>query len=192
MDVEIWVELTCPWSYLGKRRFETALAGFDPKPCRVVWRSFQLDPDRTLGTDDIARVTELAAGEGLDYALDRAHPANTRDAHRLVHYARSVQAGSEGTLVERLMRAYTMEGRRLDDLDTLAELAADVGLDEAEVREQLASDAFHADVLADQARAGEREVTGVPAFLFGTYGISGAQPPDVFAAMLKAMKLIGG
>jgi predicted DsbA family dithiol-disulfide isomerase len=198
MDVEIWIDLVCPWCHLGKHRFETALAGFEHREeVTVVWRSFQLSADRSVSTDaQIAHVTELAAEHGLAYALDKARPANTRDAHRLVHYARSIHArsidaGTDGAMVERLLRAYTSEGRSLDDIDTLVELADEVGLDGADVRKQLAGNAFDAEVLADQAHARERGVTGVPAFLFGAYGIAGAQPPDVFTAMLKTMRFIG-
>ena len=47
MDVHIWSDIVCPWCYLGKRRFEHALALFDHRDqVRVTHRSFQLDPTR--------------------------------------------------------------------------------------------------------------------------------------------------
>ena len=46
MKVEIWSDVVCPWCYVGKRRFETALGQFEHRgDVDVHWRSFELDPD---------------------------------------------------------------------------------------------------------------------------------------------------
>src|SRR6266508_1717428 len=125
MNVEIWSDIVCPWCYIGKRRFETALARFAHRDqVQVVWRSFELDPHaprRTPGSlNDMlahkvgvslvqaaaanAQVTALAAKEGLDYQLDRAKPGNSFDAHRLIHFAAT--HGLQAAAKERLLRAY--------------------------------------------------------------------------------------
>jgi len=151
MNVEIWSDVVCPWCYIGKRRFEQALAQFPQRDdVNVVWRSFELDPDapksfpgtlnemlaRKMRTTPEqaahmnARVSALAAEAGLDYHLDRARPSNTFDAHRLLHLA--LERGAQAHLKERLMRAYFTEGQRIGDHETLARLAAEVGLPEAE------------------------------------------------------------
>ena len=50
MKVEIWSDVVCPWCYIGKRRFETALRGFDGRDdVEVHWRSFQLNPEQPRG-----------------------------------------------------------------------------------------------------------------------------------------------
>ncbi|MFG1707290.1 DsbA family oxidoreductase [Nonomuraea sp. M3C6] len=204
LTVDIWSDLVCPWCYVGKRRFETALAGFSRRAdVRVRWRSFELDPGggtepvltlpershRDLGgtraeTDRrMAMLTELAAKEGLTYRLDRARAVNSFDAHRLMHYADHEGRGEE--VREHLMRAYTADGAILTDRDTLVGIAADGGLDPSQTREMLERGDFADAVRADERRAMELGVSGVPTFVFAErYAVSGAQPVEVFAQLL--------
>ena len=127
MQVEIWSDLVCPWCYIGKRRFESALASFD-HPIEVVWRSYELDPaapsvregsslERIAAkygmtveqaTAQQQRITDLAAGEGLDYHLDHARSGRSFDAHRLLHLAR--ERGIQDAVKERLLAGYLQEG----------------------------------------------------------------------------------
>jgi predicted DsbA family dithiol-disulfide isomerase len=202
VKVEIWSDVVCPWCYIGKRRFESALAGFPHRDqVEVEWKSFELDPDapRThelSGThaeqlsakfgrpmDEIAqmldRVTTMAAGEGLDFRFDLNRGGNSFDAHRLLHLAKA--HGRQDELKERLDRGTFTEGLAVSDHEELTALAVEVGLDEAEVRAVLASDRFADDVRADEAQAREYGISGVPFFVIdSTYGVSGAQPADLF------------
>jgi predicted DsbA family dithiol-disulfide isomerase len=204
VEVEIWSDVVCPWCYVGKRQFEEALGRFGhADQVTVAWRSFELDPtsprevglsmDRILErkygmTAEQARaanqqMTSLAASVGLDYHLDRVQAGNTFDAHRLIHLAAT--HGLADALKERLLAAYFTEGRSVGDQATLAELAVEVGLDATEVDTTLASEAFAADVRADEARAVALGATGVPFFVIdGTYGVAGAQGADVLAGAL--------
>jgi predicted DsbA family dithiol-disulfide isomerase len=205
MQIEIWSDVVCPWCYIGKRRFEAALAQFAHRDEVVVaWRSYELDPHAPreeegslndmlarklrVSTAQAAamnqRVIDLAAGEGLDYQLARARPGNTFDAHRLIHLAaaHNLQAVAK----ERLLRAYFTEGRPIGDLDTLAQIGAELGLPGDEVRAMLEGDAYAADVRADQRRAAEFGIQGVPFFVIDErYGVSGAQPAAVFLDALE-------
>ena len=205
MRIEIWSDVICPWCYIGKRRFETALADFAHKEkVQVVWRSFELDPDspRQLpGTLEEmlaqkyrvspqeaaamnARVTEVAKQVGLDYRLSAARPGNTFDAHRLLHFAYSKQLGDGAT--ERLMHAYFSESLPVGEPESLARLAPEFGLAENEALAMLKSDAYAAEVRADEERAANFGITGVPFFVFDEKsGISGAQPVEVFSAALQ-------
>jgi predicted DsbA family dithiol-disulfide isomerase len=204
MKVEIWSDVVCPWCYIGKRHFETALAGFEHRDeVTVIWRSFQLDPtapttadgdplDRLVAKYGMsradaeraqARVTATAATAGLDFHLDRARSGNTFDAHRLLHHALS--AGKQSDLKERLMAAYFAEGEAVGEPEVLARLATDVGLEESAVLEVLASDAFAAEVRQDEEEARRLGISGVPFFVIDrTYGISGAQPSEVMLSTL--------
>ncbi|MGH9301047.1 MAG: DsbA family oxidoreductase [Acidimicrobiales bacterium] len=204
MKVEIWSDVVCPWCYIGKRRFERALDGFqDSSKVEVVWRSFELDPrapkirggdpveglarkygiTRDQATEAQARLTTLAGEEGLDLHLDQARSGNTFDAHRLLHLAR--KSGLQGALKERMLAAYFGEGRSIGDPDTLVSLAGDVGIASEEVSEVLDGEAFGAEVRSDETEAEELGVTGVPFFLFDRkYMIPGAQPVEVFATTL--------
>lgn len=205
MNIEIWSDIVCPFCYLGKRRFERALAAFEGRAqVEVVWRSFELDPDAQREYHDsldhmLARkygitleqaremneqVTRAAAAEGLDYRLDRARRGNTFDAHRLTHLARD--HGSAAEAHERLFHAYFNEGLPIGDRETLVDLAAEVGLERGLVRSTLASDAYAGLVRGDERRARELGIGGVPFFLLGgRYGVSGAQTVEVFGQALE-------
>lgn len=205
MNVEIWSDIVCPWCYIGKRRFEAALARFPHRDeVAVTWRSFELDPDappRSSGTlDELlarkygqtveqaaaghARLTALAAAEGLDYHFDRAQHGNTFDAHRLLHLAAAHDR--QDAMKERLMRAYFTEGVPISDPGALVQLAAEIGLDKDEARAALAGDAYAEAVRADERRAAGFGIHGVPFVAIDeTYGVSGAQAADVFLATME-------
>jgi predicted DsbA family dithiol-disulfide isomerase len=130
------------------------------------------------------RMTELAAGVGLEYHLDNVRPGNTFDAHRLIHLAGTHGLG--GAMKERLLAAYFTEGRSVGDRSTLATLAEEVGLDRAEVDEALAGEAFGPEVRADESRATALGASGVPFFVIDeTFGVAGAQGADVLLGALE-------
>ncbi|KAB8143494.1 DsbA family oxidoreductase [Chloroflexia bacterium SDU3-3] len=205
MKIEIWSDVVCPWCYIGKRRFESALGQFAHRDdVQVVWRSFELDPGsqrRSPGTlDELlarklgrsteqaaamnAHVSALAAKEGLDYHLDRAQHGNTFDAHRLIHLAE--RHGLQAEAKERLLKAYFTEGAAIGDAEALAALADELGLPADEVRETLAGTAFADEVRADERRAQALGISGVPAFVINErYLISGAQEPQVLLSALE-------
>jgi len=204
VHVEIWSDIACPWCYVGKRRFEAALAGFEHRDgVTVTWRSFELDPGAPGEHEgDLAaylaskygssveqararhaQMTELAAADGLDFHFDRVRSGNTFDAHRLVHLAEA--HGVQDAMEERLMRAYLTEGELMSDHAALARLAADVGLPAGEVAELLAGDRFSAEVRDDERTGAELGITGVPFFVVDrAFGASGAQPPEVLRGLL--------
>lgn len=207
LKVEIWSDVVCPWCYIGKRRFEAALARFEhADDVELVWRSFELDPsagpsDAQQGSyvtrlagkygrstpqaqEMLDSMTATAAAEGLDFRFDLARPGNTFDAHRLLHLAR--EHGLQDTLKERLDRATFTEGSPASDHGALRALAVEVGLPEERVSAVLASDDYAADVRADEDQARAYGISGVPFFVIDAkYGISGAQPAD---AVLQALE----
>jgi predicted DsbA family dithiol-disulfide isomerase len=205
MHVEIWSDIACPWCYVGKRRFEAALAGFEHRDdVTVTWRSFELDPtaprERAVdGATHLAekygtsreqavamqqRMTDVAAEEGLEFRFDRARAGNTFDAHRLIHLAAA--HGMQDAMKERLMAAYLTEGEPIGDPEALARIAIDAGLPEDEVRELLAGDRFGAEVRDDERTAAQFGIHAVPFFVVDrALGASGAQPSEVFAELLR-------
>ena len=128
----------------------------------------------------------LKTGEGSKDAqhlrlLDES--GNTFDAHRLEHFAAERGAGDRA--VEVLMDAYFCKSLPVGDRTALASLAPAMGLDEAEVRAMLESDAYAEAVRADEAEAGRQGISGVPFFVInGRERLSGAQPVEVFAEAL--------
>jgi predicted DsbA family dithiol-disulfide isomerase len=206
MKVEIWSDVVCPWCYIGKRRFESALAQFAHRDeVDLLWRSFELDPGAGpapeqpgsyaerlarkygAGLDGaqamIDTMTATAAGEGLDFRFDLARPGNTFDAHRLLHLAR--ERGVQDAVKERLDRATFTEGLRVSDRDALVEVVSEAGLDADEAREVLASGRYGDAVRGDEAQAQAYGITGVPFFVVdGKYGVSGAQPAELIRQAL--------
>ena len=204
MRIDVWSDMVCPWCYLGKRRLERALAGFEHRDqVEIVHRAFELDPSRPAGqtfdrvaslaskygmTEARARTMEeemerRAAGDGLEYHLTGGVVGNTFDAHRLVHLGRTRELGE--AVLERLYRAHFTEGRSIFDVPSLAELGAEAGLDREEARRALEGDAHAAEVRSDERTAHELGITGVPFFVLGgRYAISGAQPAETFAGAL--------
>jgi predicted DsbA family dithiol-disulfide isomerase len=205
MDVEIWSDIACPWCYVGKRRFEAALAAFAHRDdVTVTWRSFELDPgapaeragDRAehlaakygssveQAREMEARMTEVAAGEGLDFHFETARAGNTLDAHRLVHLAG--EHGLQDAMKERLMRAYLSEGELISDAATLERLGREVGLPEEALRELLAGDRFAAEVRDDEELAAAIGIQAVPTFVVDRrIAVAGAQPPEVLLELLR-------
>ncbi|HEU0318218.1 MAG TPA: DsbA family oxidoreductase, partial [Solirubrobacteraceae bacterium] len=131
-----------------------------------------------------ARMTAVAAGEGLDFRFDLARAGNTFDAHRHVHLAAA--HGLEDALEERIMRAYLTEGQLISDPAVLERLAVEVGLPVAEVRALQAGDRFAAEVRADERTARDLGISAVPFFVFDrAFGASGAQSPAVLGELLQ-------
>ncbi|MGF6889634.1 putative DsbA family dithiol-disulfide isomerase [Nocardia sp. GAS34] len=207
VQVEIWTDINCPFCYLGKRRFEQALDGFEHRDdVRVVHRSFELDP--TLPADHtgpvVAHIAEkygiseaqAAANErgigaqaeavGLPYQVSGRDFGNSFDMHRLLHYA--LAHGAQEQLLDALYRGNFAEDAPLfGDNERLVRLAVEAGLDETDVRAVLADPEAYADaVRADEREAARLGANGVPFFVFDRrYGVSGAQPPEVFSQALE-------
>ena len=206
MKIEIWSDIVCPFCYIGKRKFEAALASFPHKDSvEIIWRSFQLDPGarHEPGTDIYAyladrkgksrdasvkmheQVTQMAKAVGLDYRFDKAQHTNTFDAHRLIHLAKKHNLGNE--MKERLLKAYFTEGELISDHATLARLAAETGLDKDEAAKMLAGNEFTDAVKQDIEEASRLGARGVPFFVMNRkYGVSGAQDPSAFVEALAA------
>lgn len=208
MRIEIWSDVVCPWCYVGKRRLETALEGFEHSDdVEVVYRSFELDPsaphhgtERTLTTlsrkygrseaemrSTMEGLIATAAAEGLEMRLfDNVH-TNTIDAHRLLHLALETGGPAlQRELKEGLLAAYFTRAEDVGDHAVLRGVATAAGLDSARVDAVLAGTDYDDAVAADIAQARAYGATGVPFFVVdGRFGISGAQPAEVFTQALE-------
>jgi predicted DsbA family dithiol-disulfide isomerase len=207
LQVEIWSDIACPWCYIGRRRFAAALDRFPHRDrVEVRWRSYQLSPEAEVGSGEteaqmlartkglpleavqemFAHVTQVAASVGLAYRFDTVRPANTFDAHRLVHLARRHGPATADRAVEALMSAHFEQGLAIDDRHVLVQIARAVGLDPDAVRTALAGDDAANDVRADVQEARALRVSGVPFFVLDRrYGVSGAQPTELFRQALE-------
>jgi len=204
VKVEIWSDVVCPWCYVGKQRFESAVAAF-PHPVEITYRSFELDPGAPTGAGHKtvdwlaaryggpervaamqAQVRDIGVAEGLDLRLDETFYVNTVDAHRLLHLALA-SGGRElqGRLNDALLDANFTQVLDLSDHGTLRRLAVGAGLDAAEVDDVLATDRYRDAVDADIDQARAYGANGVPFFVLeDAYAVSGAQSTEVFARVL--------
>lgn len=203
VQVEIWSDIACPWCYIGKARFAAALDRFEHRDrIEVVWRSYQLAPETEVGAgigeldalvrmkgmapeqvrDMFDHVASVAATDGLSIDFPTVIAANTFDAHRLVHIAREQELADDA--LGALFTAHFADGRAVDDIDVLVDIAEAAGVADAAVLLEQGCGAD--DVRADLAVARELGVTGVPFFVADRrLAVSGAQSVDVFGQFLQ-------
>jgi predicted DsbA family dithiol-disulfide isomerase len=208
MKVEIWSDIVCPFCYIGKRNFEQALHQFDnPDNVEILWRSFELAPDaKTEPKRSIyealaerkgwtleqskeihSQMQDRAKQSGLEYHFDKTIPANSLNAHKLLHLAK--EHNVQDQTKENLLKAYFTEGKNIDDASELIKIGNSVGLSEEKVLEALNSDAIKQEVEQDILAARQVGVQGVPFFVFNQkYAVSGAQPSDLFLDVLEKVQ----
>jgi predicted DsbA family dithiol-disulfide isomerase len=205
MKIEIWSDVVCPFCYIGKRKMEKALEKFPFKDrVQIEWKSFQLNPEQKTDpkintlehlaqskgwtlqqTRQItSNVVEMAREEGLFFDFEKAVVANTKNAHRLIHLAK--ESGKQDAMKERLLKAYFSEGKNVDDRETLISLGQEIGIDPEMTKqifdEKLYENAVDEDIYESRLIG----VRGVPFFVLDRkFGISGAQPDEVFDQTLE-------
>ncbi len=205
MEIKIWSDIRCPFCYIGKRRLEEALNGFEHKnQVKISWKSYQLDPtlvtqpklntlqhlaeskniSEAQANEMVNHVATMAKEVGLEFDFKHAVVANSFNAHRLLHFANSQNKADE--IKEALLKAYLIEGKNIDDLETLIKIAENNSLDSKKTKEVLDSDEYSYEVKQDEMEGKNLGLSGVPFFVFDMkYGISGAQPLQVFKDTLK-------
>ena len=205
MDINIWSDVRCPFCYIGKRKFEMALEKFPHNDqVKVVWKSFELDPGLKTNTrvnalehlskvKGISReqaegmqehVANVAKEVGLQFNSETMIVANSFNAHRLIQLAKTCGLGNE--LEEALFIAQFIEGKNIDDKETLIETGISVGLNEDDLDEIFSSDHFSKEVKQDEMDAQTLGISGVPFFVLNNkYAVSGAQSPETFLNVLE-------
>lgn len=203
MPVEVWADFVCPFSYMAEHKLRAGIA-LANVPTDIIYRSFQLRPDLPADTDvdfvtmmanrrniSVAEAREMtskvasqAATIGLTLRYDRTRATNTRRAHQLAHFARSLGRGE--AVIEGLFQAYFNDGRLISDMDTLLDIAAEAGLDPQSAKTALDLRTFEPDVDADVALAARHGISSVPHIVIdGLMVVSGGQPSKIFAEALK-------
>lgn len=212
MKIKYWSDIACPFCYIGSTRMKKAMKEvgiYDDTKLEL--KSFQLKPmeaetaksgdyinhftggKKELEADakqKMAYITQMAAGEGLEFHLDKVVPTNTMDAHRLIKLAESK---NDRDLVERVInrfyKVYFTDGKSIADKDVLTVAAVEAGLDKDEVEKILASDQYERQVVGDEVEAQQLGIKGAPFFVINNkYAISGAQPYEVFVQALEKVK----
>lgn len=200
--IDVISDVICPWCYIGKRQLERALDILEQQHKQrftVAWHPFQLNPEMPAEGVDRAkyrlakfgsaersrqmdeRITETAAGVGLEFHLDRlTRTPNTVKAHRLIRLAG--QRGVQDGVVEALFDAYFCHGADVGDDRVLADIGQHGGLEYDSVLAMLAGDEGKREVLAGDQMARNCGINGVPSFaLQGHVLFSGAVPAHEMA-----------
>jgi predicted DsbA family dithiol-disulfide isomerase len=207
--LDIFSDPICPWCYIGKAHLDRALASRPDHPFAIQWHPFQLNPDmpaegtdrrsyleakfggKTKAVEVYARVEQAAAEAGIEIdfaAIDRT--PNTLNAHRLIHWAGLERRQS--AIVAALFRAYFREGRDIGNNAALVEIATAAGMDGSVTARLLASNADRDDLIARDADARQKGLTGVPAFLIAQhYVMSGAQPVATWQQVIDELATQG-
>lgn len=206
LEVEVWSDIACPWCYVGKRRLERAINQLQRADSIAVhWRAFELDPSapahfpaspsyvqrlankysltESAAAEMVERMQRVGQAEGIPFDYAKIQGGNTFDAHRLLCFAAT--QGLQNALKERLLAAYFTEGRSVSDRAELVSLAEQVGLDVDASSAVLASDAFAGEARAEEQAAQELGIRGVPFFIIGRFGVSGAQPAETLREVLE-------
>jgi len=206
MKIEVWSDIACPFCYIGKRHLEQALQQVENAPIiELEWKSFQLDPDLKNDSPYASTYAYLAERKGISYDqakeltagvrrtgeaagvtlnFEKTIIANTLDAHRLLHFAKTKRLAHP--LKELLFRAHFTNGANIGDRTTLIAIATEAGLDTSEVSTVLEGDQFMSAVQRDIDEAHNIGIRGVPFFVFNRkYAISGAQPVSAFSQTLN-------
>lgn len=205
MKIEIWSDVMCPFCYIGKRNFETALDQFDNNQhIEVVWKSFLLDPSIPEVAEDsyhdylvkrknmsssqvkgmLDNVSQAAKDVGLEYNFDKAVMVNSQNAHKLIQFAKTKGLGDQ--MEERLFKAFFTEGKSIADKNTLVQLGSEIGLNEADITSVFSDNTYVNLVNKDIQEGQQLGVQGVPFFVLDRkYGVSGAQPPQAFLENLE-------
>ena len=198
MLVEIISDIICPWCFIGKRRFERALAKLPQERLEIRWQPFQLNP--TMPADGMERQSYMATKFGgadraelqnkrihetgmevdinFNFSIIKRTP-NTINSHRLIHYAH--EFGLQNEIVEALFLGYFIQGRDLGAHDELIRVGASCGLNEKLLTRYLYSDEGRSHILDSDQKVRLSDISGVPCYVIDNkYAVSGAQSPEVF------------
>jgi predicted DsbA family dithiol-disulfide isomerase len=206
MELDVVIDVVCPWCFVGKRQLEKALAERPGVVKTIRWRPYQLSNETPQDGVDRAETYARKFGNSPQYQQARQHLlttgkslginfdfesecliANTMDAHRLIRWA--MEPGVQNEVVEGMMRAYFEECRFLGDHALLCEIAADAGMDATLVKELLASDKDKDLIAAEVDQARNMGIQGVPMFIFnGKSGVSGAQESSVLVDVIDKLQ----
>jgi len=207
MKIEVWSDTMCPFCYLGKNNYESALKVFEHSgDVELIWHSFQLNPDFPEQTPEkvnyyqyIADIKGLSSGQaekllkgivdlakiaGLKYNLDKAVMFNSMNVHRIIQKAKSKELADKAE--ERMFYAFFTEGKYLNDIATLENLGKEIGLTSEEVEDALSNELYAYLVKQDMQEAANRGIDTVPTFVFNEkYSVTGSQSSEVFLETLQ-------
>ena len=207
MRIDFISDIVCPWCAIGLYSLEAAAARIPGLALDLHFHPFELNPGMGPDGQDIEEhlaqkygaspaalagtrqaIRERGAELGFEFRpAARSRIYNTRDAHRLLHWAdEAFGAAVQRTLKVAMLKAYFTEGRDVSNHAVLLDLATTAGLPEAEARELLAGDRYAAEVAAAEAEVHAQNIHAVPAIIVNQrHLIQGGQSVEVFEQLLR-------
>lgn len=208
LRIDIVSDVVCPWCIIGYRQLDRAIEATGVA-VTIMWHPFELNPDmppegQNLGAhmaekygstaeeSVVARqkLTQLGAALGFVFNFsDESRMVNTFRAHQLVEWAEA--QGRQTEMNQALFRAHFTDSRDVSDIETLAAIAGEIGLDAGEAREALEGARFAPEVRTIQRFWAEKGIRGVPAMVFDLqHLVTGAQGVDTYSTLLT--RLVAG
>ncbi|GAB3302660.1 DsbA family protein [Epidermidibacterium keratini] len=208
VPVNVYVDVVCPWCYIGKRRLDAAVDAFTTAGGKVALRymPFQLDPDASAeacelmpkmvekfggeaqAAQTVTHITQIAATEGIELDYDAALSVNTQSAHRVLAWTGDRNLDAQGRLLDELYAAYFTRGENIADAEVLQKYVDQIGLD-LDVASYLATDEGIDAVNAQQEAARAAGITSVPTYVFAArWGVSGAQEVSTLLTVLQQVQ----
>jgi predicted DsbA family dithiol-disulfide isomerase len=203
VQIDIVSDVMCPWCIVGFRQLEQALAHVGIG-AYVRWHPFELNPGMPPeGQNLTEHIAEKYGSTAEQSAQNRAHLVglgkqlgidfvfsadsrivNTFAAHQLLGWAESQNL--QHPLKMALFHAHFTQARDVSQLEVLADVAAEVGLDRAAALEILTSGRLAEETRERQAFWTSRGISGVPSMVFdGRYLLTGAQGAQTYAEVLQ-------
>ncbi|MBE9166673.1 DsbA family oxidoreductase [Pleurocapsales cyanobacterium LEGE 06147] len=205
LTIEITSDFICPWCLVAETRLNKAIAQLDsPIAIEQIWYPYELNPTmpeagrdrKAYRTDKFgsweysqqldAQTIQATKDDGINFRYDlMSKTPNTLKAHRLTWLAASSDKTTE--IATRIFNAYFTEGKDITDIETLAKLAADVGIDKQQTKDFLHTDAGAKEVRELEKQSASRDIRSVPTIKMGREIIVGGQSVEVFLTALQNM-----
>jgi predicted DsbA family dithiol-disulfide isomerase len=203
LTIAITSDFICPWCLVAETRLNQAIQKLNSSiEIQKIWYPFELNPDMPeVGMDRKtyrsqkfgsweysqaldAKTVQATQADGIAFRYDlMTVTPNTLKAHRLTWFAGQQDKATE--MAEHILKAYFTEGQNIAEVEVLANLAAEVGMDAEAVKAFLLSDAGMQEVRELERQVIAQGIHGVPHIRIGQEVVSGAQPVDVFLAALQ-------
>jgi predicted DsbA family dithiol-disulfide isomerase len=207
LKIDFVSDVSCPWCAIGLASLERALHKLDGEVgAQLHFQPFELNPGMPAGGQDITEhltekygstreqqeaardmIRERGQAVGFEFRMEgRSRIYNTFNAHRLLHWAGTVDAGQQLALKKALLGAYFTQGRSPEDTQVLLDAVASAGLDVNRAREILAGDEFAKEVRQAERFFQEQGIHAVPAVIINDrHLIQGGQPAELFERALR-------
>lgn len=205
MNVDIWFDFICPFSYLGKKRFERALNEFKhKKDVKVVYHNFCIAPyineslkmnahqylsfHKDISYDEAEEfhnhLTNVFKNENIDVDFEKLIPTTSIKAHQILKLI--TDKDQVNAYIDYVFKAHFEEGKDISSLEVLVEIGNNIGLNEDDVRAVYNTDMYYELVKNDYEITKDLGLNGVPAFVINSkYFLLGGQPLNAFKEMLS-------